>query len=140
MNIRGFAALAKMHRFRMDEHRRKASEMDALRVRFTEQDGALEQELLWEKANLAPGDLATTNFAAYLKGVEGRRAALAKSIVDVTRSRSRVAEQMAIEFREVKKFELALERENKRRRDHAAKLEQAELDEIGLTYHDRAGM
>jgi hypothetical protein len=47
---------------------------------------------------------------------------------------------MAIEFREVKKFELALERENKRRRDHAAKLEQAELDEIGLTYHDRAGM
>ena len=138
MNIRGFTALAKMHRFRMNEHRRKASEMDAMRVGFVEQDAALEQELQREKTNLAPGDLAMTNFSAYLKGVEGRREALAKSIVDVTRSRTRVAEQMAIEFREVKKFELALERETKRRRDHAAKLEQAALDGIGLTYHDRA--
>ena len=29
MNVRGFASLAKMHRFRMDEHRRKAAEVEA---------------------------------------------------------------------------------------------------------------
>ncbi len=140
MNIRGFAALAKMHRFRMDEHRRKASEIDAMRAEFMEQDRLLEEELLREKANLMPGDLAMTDFAAYLKSVEDRRAVLAKSITDVTRARARIAEQMAIEFREAKKFELALERETKRRKDHAAKLEQAELDEIGLNYRDRSVM
>ncbi len=140
MNIRGFAALAKMHRFRMDEHRREASEIDAMRAEFMEQDRLLEEELLREKANLMPGDLAMTDFAAYLKSVEDRRAVLAKSITDVTRARARIAEQMAIEFREAKKFELALERETKRRKDHAAKLEQAELDEIGLNYRDRSVM
>jgi flagellar biosynthesis chaperone FliJ len=55
-----------------------------------------------------------------------------------TRTLSRINEQMANEYREAKKFELAMEREAKRKKDLAARAEQMELDEIGLNYHGRA--
>ncbi|MBT3534397.1 MAG: hypothetical protein HN478_10995 [Rhodospirillaceae bacterium] len=138
MNVRGFASLAKMHRFRMDEHRRKAAEVEAVRADLMARDTELEQQLLHEKSTMNPDDLAMTNFSAYLKGVEDKREELAKSITDIARTLARISEQMAIEFREAKKFELAMEREIKRQQAHIAKLEQAELDEIGLNYRDRA--
>ena len=138
MNVRGFAALAKMHRFRMDEHRRKAAEIEQMRLQFIEKDAALEQQLQHEKTVLNPSDIALTDFAAYMKGVELRREELAKSIAETTRHLARINAAMAIEYREAKKFELAMEREEKRRRKHAVKLEQADLDEIGLNYRDRA--
>ncbi len=137
MNIRGFSALAKMHRFRMDEHRRKAAEVDAVRAQLMQQDAALERELELEKSTLTPDNMTMTDFATYLKGIETRREELAKSIVDATRTRAQIADRMAFEYREAKKFELAMEREIQRRRKQADMLEQAELDEIGLNYRDR---
>ena len=137
MNIRGFAALAKMHRFRMDEHRRRAGEAEALRNQFMDKDKALAEELQREKAALAPSDLAMTDFAGYMKAIERRREELAKSIANVTQALNRVNEQMAIEYRQAKKFELAMDREAKRQRKLADKREQAVLDEIGLNYRNR---
>ena len=137
MNVRGFDALARMHRFRMDEHRRKAAEVEAMRDEFMQQDAALDAQLNREKSALSLEDLAVTDFAAYSKGIETRREALAKSIAEVTRALGRINEQMASEYREAKKFELALEREEKRKKHIAARAEQMELDEIGLTYHGR---
>ena len=130
--------MARMHRFRMDEHRRKAMEIEIAREDFIRQDAALEQELIREKASLSREDMAITDFAGYSKGIESRREALAKSIAEVTRALTRINEQMANEYREAKKFELAMEREDRRKKDRAAKAEQMELDEIGLNYHGRA--
>ncbi|MBT3373612.1 MAG: hypothetical protein HOA08_09645 [Rhodospirillaceae bacterium] len=138
MNVRGFGALARMHRFRMDEHRRKAMEIELAREDFLRQDTALEQELIRETSTFRRDDMAIIDFAAYSKGIEVRREALAKSIAEVTRTLSRINEQMANEYREAKKFELAMEREAKRKKDLAARAEQMELDEIGLNYHGRA--
>ena len=123
MNIRGFAALAKMHRFRMDDHRRRAADLDLERVQMVDKDIELADELVREKAALQPGDLSLADFAAYLKGIEIRREELAVSIAKNTRHLARISEAMAIEFREAKKFELAMERETKRRRHLANKLE-----------------
>ena len=138
MNVRGFGALARMHRFRMDEHRRKAMEIELAREDFLRQDTALEQELIRETSTFRRDDMAIIDFAAYSKGIEVRREALAKSIAEVSRTLSRINEQMANEYREAKKFELAMEREAKRKKDLAARAEQMELDEIGLNYHGRA--
>ena len=130
--------MARMHRFRMDEHRRKAMEIELAREDFLRQDTALEQELIRETSTFRRDDMAIIDFAAYSKGIEVRREALAKSIAEVTRTLSRINEQMANEYREAKKFELAMEREAKRKKDLAARAEQMELDEIGLNYHGRA--
>ncbi len=138
MNVRGFDALARMHRFRMDEHRRKAIEIEAMRAEFMQQDSALEEELYREKGALGLSEMAMTDFASYSKGIETRRDKLAESIAEVSRALERINEKMAEEFREAKKFELALEREAKRQAQIAARVEQAELDEIGVNYHDRA--
>lgn len=138
MNVRGFAALAKIYRYRMDEHRRKALEIEAVRNQHLDKDAALEAELLHEKSALDTDHMVMTDFAAYLKGIELRREELAAAIIKTNRALARVNEQMAIEFREAKKFEFAMERDAKRRKKHADKLEQAELDEIGLNYLNRA--
>lgn len=138
MNVRGFAALARMHRFRMDQHRRKASEVDAMRAEFLEQDAALEQELTREKNTVSQADLAIIDFAAFSKHIETRRETLAESIAEATRALGRISEHMASEYREAKKFELALEREAKRQKHLADKAEQDQLDEIGLVYNERA--
>ncbi|MBL6951740.1 MAG: hypothetical protein ISR50_03850 [Alphaproteobacteria bacterium] len=140
MNVRGFAALARMHRFRMDQHRRKAIEVEAMRTNFMNQDAALEQELTRETNAVSQADLAMTNFGIYAQHIEARRETLAESIAEATRALGRINENMASEFREAKKFELALEREGKRQQHLAAKLEQAQLDEIGLTYSRRAAV
>jgi flagellar biosynthesis chaperone FliJ len=138
MNIRGFMALARMHRFRMDQHRRKAAEIEGMRAKFLGQDAALEQELAQETSALSRADLAITNFAIFARHIETRRATLAESIADATRALGRINEHMAVEYREAKKFELALEREGKRQKQIAAKAEQDQLDEIGLIYSRRA--
>ncbi|NQV60183.1 MAG: hypothetical protein HQ502_10970 [Alphaproteobacteria bacterium] len=138
MNVRGFAALARMHRFRMDQHRRKAAEVEAMRTKFMNQDATLEQELTRETNAVSQADLAMTNFGIYAQHIEARRETLAESITEATRALGRINENMASEYREAKKFELALEREGKRQKHLAAKLEQAQLDEIGLTYSRRS--
>ncbi|MDA1101217.1 MAG: flagellar FliJ family protein [Proteobacteria bacterium] len=140
MNVRGFAALARMHRFRMDQHRRKAGEIEGMRANFQTQDAALERELARETSAVSREDLAMTNFAIYAKHLELRRATLAESIADATRALNRINGHMAIEYREAKKFELALEREGKRQKQMLAKAEQAQLDEIGLTYSRRVAV
>jgi flagellar export protein FliJ len=140
MNVRGFSALARMHRFRMDQHRRKAGEVEAMRAKFLDQDAALEQELARETSAVSQADLAMTNFGIYAQHIKTRRETLAESIADATRALARINENMASEFREAKKFELALEREDKRQKQLAAKLEQAQLDEIGLIYSRRAAV
>ncbi len=137
MNVRGFSALARMHRFRMDQHRRKAAEIEIMRAEFLDQDAALAAELMREKGAVSRADLAMTNFAAYASHIESRREILAGSIAEATRALARISEHMAIEYREAKKFELALERERKRLRQHNDKLEQTQLDEIGLNYSRR---
>ena len=138
MNVRGFDEVGRKHRYRRDEPRRKAAEIEIMRADFMRQDSVLEQELYREKGALGLSEMAMTDFASYSKGIEIRRDKLAESIAEVSRALERINEKMAEEFREAKKFELALEREAKRRAQIAARVEQAELDEIGVNYHDRA--
>ena len=132
--------MARMHRFRMDQHRRKAVEIEAMRAGFQAQDADLDRDLAREKGALQSDNMAMTDFAAYLKRLEERWETLAASIAEASRALDRVNEHMAIEYREAKKFELALEREEKRKKHEADKAEQAMLDEIGLTYRDRTAI
>ena len=50
---------------------------------------------------------------------------------------SRINEQIAHEYREAKKFQRAMEREDKRKKKLTPSVEQMELDEFGLDYHSR---
>ena len=138
MNVRGFAALARMHRFRMDQHRRRAMEVEIERANLMQQDAALLQELEAERASVSYVDLTMTNFAAFLKHIETRREHLANAIARHDSALARISEQMAVEYREAKKFELALEQEAQRQKKLADKTEQDQLDEIGLTYRRQA--
>jgi flagellar export protein FliJ len=140
MNVKGFGALARMHRFRMDQHRRKAVEIEAMRDEFQAQEAGLDRDIAREKGALQSDQMAMTDFAAYLKRMEERRETLNASIAEASRALDRVNEHMAVEYCEAKKFELALEREEKRKKHEADKAEQAMLDEIGLTYRNRTAI
>ena len=55
----------------------------------------------------------------------------------MTRTLSRINEQIANQYREAEKFQLAMERKDKRKKNLTPSVEQMELDEICLNYHSR---
>ena len=134
MNVRGFASLARSHRWRLDQLRRKVAELDAMRVGLVEQDMALERQLAAERQTA--GAMTLVDFAAYSRRIGERRDSLAKSIAELVRALAQASEQGAEEYRQAKKYEIALDREAERRRREQQRREQADLDEIGLTYHN----
>ncbi len=56
----------------------------------------------------------------------------------MTRTLSRINEKIANQYREAEKFQLAMERKDKRKKNLTPSVEQMELDEIRLNYHSRA--
>ena len=111
-----------------------------MRDEFQAQEAGLDRDIAREKGALQSDQMAMTDFAAYLKRMEERRETLNASIAEASRALDRVNEHMAVEYCEAKKFELALEREEKRKKHEADKAEQAMLDEIGLTYRNRTAI
>ena len=129
--------LIRFHKFDLDEKRRYLRELEEQEARIQEAIDAIDQEVQSEQA-FSRGE---ANFAPYYGGyatrTKARREALVDELSKVHETVEEARETVVQAFEELKKYEIT-----KDQQDHRAYLEeerqiQIELDEIGLTTHQR---
>ena len=128
--------------------RLKQEQLDAKRLVLTrlETEAANIKELIETLAvevacesEAARGDADKAfGFGDYLGRVRARRAGLEARLAEVTDKIDAAADEVALAFREMKRFELAQSLADQRAAAGAAKREQAALDDIALTGYRRA--
>jgi flagellar export protein FliJ len=129
--------LIRLNKWSLDEARRKVADLETLRASFQDEVAQLEAELGREQ-EAARGSLdSLATLQGYYQHVRERRGRLARSVAEVAAALEVAREEAAEAFRELKKYETALENHQKRERAQIDKRQQNELDEVGLGMHRR---
>ncbi len=135
--MRGLKTLIRLHRWQLDETRRKLEDLECLRAGLDTQSHRLEAELRDEQHHAArslEGGYAYPGFAAT---VIARRATLAQSMADVETSIEKTYEELSAALERLKTYEVAAEREQERSHAIAARRERLHLDEVAIEIHRR---
>ena len=130
-------ALIRLHRFRVDEIRRRLQSLDGMRADLTKKMSDLETMMQEEQRRAAHSDLGRLAYPSFARSVVARRENIQRSIDEVDKQASGVTEELQAAYRELKKYEIAADSEAQRDRVEYARQVQAELDEIALGRHVR---
>ena len=131
------ANLVRMHRWNLDDKRRKVPELERLLEQLAADLTRVDAEIEAEQDAASRSIEGARVFPAFLTAARRRRKKLADSIIEVEREAERTREEIAEAFQELKKYELALDGRERRRRELLARREQLLLDELGLDMHRR---
>ncbi|MDH3234136.1 MAG: flagellar FliJ family protein [Alphaproteobacteria bacterium] len=135
--MRALPNLIRLHKWSLDESRRKVSDLETLKASFRKEVAELEDELSREKQAARGSIDSLVTLQGYYQHVRERRGRLAQSIAEIDTALERAREETAEAYRELKKYETALENLERREQAEAEKRQQTELDEVGLNMHRR---
>jgi flagellar export protein FliJ len=130
-------ALIRLHRFRVDEIRRRLQSLDTMRADLTKKMSDLETMMQEEQRRAAHSDLGRLAYPSFARSVVARRENIQRSVDEVEKQASGVTEELQAAYRELKKYEIAADSEAQRDRVEYARKVQAELDDIALGRHAR---
>lgn len=130
---KGLETIIRLNEWNVDQKRRKLGEILNLIAGFEAEAQKLEEDLKKEQAIAAasPGEagFAYGNFA---ERVIDRRAIIQMSIQQLELDAAAAREDVSEAYRELKKYEKALEARKKREEKELARKEQLELDEVAM--------
>ena len=135
--MRNRESLIRLHRFQVDEKRRKLAELDLMLQEFRMRERELEAQVLAEQKKAGISDVAHFAYPMFAKSVIRRRQNILNSIEDIERQLAVAKEELAGAFRELKKYEIIEDNRKRKHRKEVMRVEQAELDEIALGIHRR---
>lgn len=130
-------SLIRLHRFKVDEIRRRLKSLDDMRADLTKKMSDLEVMMQEEQRRAAHSDLGRLAYPSFARSVVQRRENIQRSIDEVEREAAQVTEQLQAAFRELKKYEIAADNVAERDRVEVARQVQAELDDIAMSRHLR---
>ncbi|ABS63790.1 flagellar export protein FliJ [Parvibaculum lavamentivorans DS-1] len=135
--MRNRESLIRLHKFQVDEKRRKVAELELMLSEFRQRERDLEAQVEAEQRKAGISDVAHFAYPMFAKSVIRRRENILESIDGIERQLEAAKEELSGAFRELKKYEL-LEGSRKRKvHKEAMRVEQAELDEVSLSIHRR---
>ncbi len=137
--MKGLKSLIRLHKFRLDERRRGLQELETLRQRLDAALARLEAEVRAEKRTVETAPEMAFAFADYAASARERRLKLIDSIDETERQIEQARDAVNEAFRELKKYQITQANRERLAAQRAARLEQANLDEIGLTVYRRRG-
>jgi flagellar export protein FliJ len=125
--------LVRLHGWQVDEKRRRLGELlrivESLEARLTQ----LHEELAREQAAAAASpELAGVIYGNYARAVIETRAKLTASIEQAEQAVASARDELREAYREQKKFEMTQKARDKREEKERSRLEQIDLDEVGL--------
>ena len=135
--MKALPTLIRVHRWHLEEKRRKLSELERLRAELAAQARRLEEGLASEQRIAERSEEGRYAYGAYAASIISRRETLAVSIGESQQAIVLAREEVSEAFREVKKHEIAARIRERRAQAEAARREQALLDEVGLNMHYR---
>ena len=129
--------LIRLHRFKVDEIRRRLKLLDDMRADLAKKMSDLEIMMQDEQRRAAHSDLGRLAYPSFARSVVQRRENIQRSIDEVEKQASTVTEELQAAFRELKKYEIAADNVAERDRVEVARQVQAELDDIAMSRHVR---
>ncbi|MBX3504563.1 MAG: flagellar export protein FliJ [Parvibaculum sp.] len=133
--MRNRDSLIRLHKFQVDEKRRKVAELELMLAEFRQRERDLEAQVEAEQRKAGISDVAHFAYPMFAKSVIRRRENILESIEGLEVQLEVAKEELSAAFRELKKYELLEDSRKRKVRKAALRVEQAELDEIALTIH-----
>tara|TARA_R110000787_G_scaffold178162_2_gene290070 strand:- start:131 stop:547 length:417 start_codon:yes stop_codon:yes gene_type:complete len=135
--MKGLPGLIRLNQWKVDEQRRRVTDLEILADELAGQVAELELQLERE-GRMAGDDVASRQaFSSFLKGALSRREKLQGSIADLGQQISDAKDGLADAYRELKSYEIAQANRDRRETHKAALRERVKMDEIGMGLHRR---
>jgi hypothetical protein len=131
--------LVRLHRWRLEEERRKMGELQRLSERLTDQIKTLDDSVEREAAATREHKTLELSraFAAFADLTRMRREKLVRSQADVTFRIEQAREAVLEVYRELEKYEQAQKSREERKQAEIKRRERIREDEIGMDLHRR---
>jgi flagellar FliJ protein len=130
-------ALIRLHRFRVDEIRKRLKSLDDMRADLMKKMTDLETMVQEEQRRAAHSDLGRLAYPSFARSVMARKENIQRTVDEVERQAATVTDELQNAYRELKKHEIAADNEQSHDRVEYARQVQAELDDIALGRHVR---
>jgi flagellar FliJ protein len=131
--MKGLAALIRLNKWTLEEKRRALASLQGLRADLLRQGKELEAEVVREQQQARSDVHGAWAYSEYARQVIVRRQKLTRSVAECDKRIDAARDDVNAAWRELRKYEMAAEREQARLALEAAKIERQELDEIALT-------
>lgn len=110
--MRSRETLLRLHRFRTEERRRQAADIDTMVQDLTKKYDELDAHVRFEEQRNGVTDPNSVNYSMAAKAARGRRDNLLKSIGELKDQKNSVMDLLASEETELRKVELLVEKES----------------------------
>ncbi len=130
-------SLVRVHSWALNEKRQKLAGLEELTDKMHQDLERLEAELNSEQRAAVGSMEGTIAFPAFVAAALERRKKLHESIAKLGLAIDAARAEVREAFQEVKKYELARDNHERRKREKVARREQRELDELGANMHRR---
>ncbi len=131
--------LIRLHRWQLDEHRRRTVELEALRQTTIERIQALDEAVAKEAAAVGSDLASQAAYRAYAARARAQQAKLAETLDTLETEIAEAQSAVTAAFQELKKYELARETRRQRQQETLLRRERAALDEIAIEAFRRNG-
>lgn len=140
MSQRGIQALIRIHRWQLDELRRRAAPLEQERAQLLDRGREILEQLDRERQAVMTGAGTSADMQAFQSRVMVEHNSITRKVLEIEQAIDALRDQMADAFQDVKKFEITEEQRLDALRREQLQREQSQLDEIGLNNHRRRDM
>jgi|SRR5215469_381267 len=132
-------SLIRIHRWQLDEQRRRVSELEALAATLRDDVERLDAEQASEQAVASRSAEIMYGYGSYAAAMVERRQKLRQSLAETERQLATAREALAAAFQEAKRYEIAAANRLMHQRLTQERIEQAVMDELATDIHRRSG-
>jgi len=132
-------SLIRVHRWQIDEHRRRLADLDALQEQLRQEQRRLDEEDLREQQVAAASLEASLTFDAYAQALLERRRRLSQSLAEVAQAIALGREALASAFEEMKRYEITAANRTRQQQLREARRQQQAMDALGVEAFRRRG-
>jgi len=130
--MKGLPGLIQLNQWKVDEQRRKVTELEILSERLSAEVTQLQDDIDREGRNSGESLENSQAFSAFLKGAMAQRETLRGSIEDLQDQISTAKDDLADAYRELKSYEVAQAKRDSREAHKQELRDRVKMDEIGM--------
>jgi len=130
--MKGLPGLIQLNQWKVDEQRRKVTELEILSERLAAEVTQLQVDIDREGRNSGESLENSQAFSAFLKGAMTQRETLRGSIADLRGQISAGKDELADAYRELKSYEVAQAKRDTREARKRELRDRVKMDEIGM--------
>ena len=133
-------SLIRIHRFQVDEKRRRVVQIETMMADFNNKAADLERQIETEQQKAGIDDITHYAYPTFAKAAIARRDNIKASIIELEGQLEEAKDELSNAFSELKRLELLAERENTKIKRTRMLREQTGLDEMALNLYRQGGM